>query len=92
VKIKLKMKKLIIGFWLITSSISVFAQEEPDDIALVNNEFQLAYYESLKQKGIENHDRALESLGKCLELEPNNAAVFNELGRNYLKLKIEIDF
>jgi tetratricopeptide (TPR) repeat protein len=87
VKIKLKMKKLIIGFWLITSSISVFAQEEPDDIALVNNEFQLAYYESLKQKGIENHDRALESLGKCLELQPNNAAVFNELGRNYLKLK-----
>jgi tetratricopeptide (TPR) repeat protein len=87
VKIKLKMKKLIIGFWLITSSISVFAQEEPDDIALVNNEFQLAYYESLKQKGIENHDRALESLEKCLELEPNNAAVFNELGRNYLKLK-----
>ncbi|WP_396179507.1 tetratricopeptide repeat protein [Flavobacterium sp.] len=81
------MKKLIIGFWLITSSISVFAQEEPDDIALVNNEFQLAYYESLKQKGIENHDRALESLGKCLELQPNNAAVFNELGRNYLKLK-----
>ena len=81
------MKKLIIGFWLITSSISVFAQEEPDDIALVNNEFQLAYYESLKQKGIENHDRALDSLEKCLELQPNNAAVFNELGRNYLKLK-----
>lgn len=81
------MKKLILGFWLVTSGLSAFAQKEPDDIALANNEFQLAYYESLKQKGIENYDRAITSLEKCLELEPNNAAVYNELGRNYLKLK-----
>lgn len=81
------MKKLILGFWLITSSLSAFSQKEPDDIALANNEFQLAYYESLKQKGIENYDRAVESLEKCLALEPENAAVYNELGRNYLKLK-----
>ena len=81
------MKKLILGFWLITSSFSAFSQKELDDIALANNEFQLAFYESLKQKGIENYDRALESLEKCLALEPENAAVYNELGRNYLKLK-----
>jgi tetratricopeptide (TPR) repeat protein len=81
------MKKLIIGFLVITSSFSAFAQKEPDDIALANNEFQLSYYEALKQKGIENHDRAIESLQKCLALEPNNAAVYNELGRNYLKLR-----
>ena len=81
------MKKLILGFWLITSSFSAFSQKEPDDIALANNEFQLAFYESLKQKGIENYDRAVESLEKCLALEPENAAVYNELGRNYLKLK-----
>ena len=81
------MNKLIIGFWLITSSFSAFAQKEPDDIALATNEFQISYYEALKQKGIENNDRAVESLQKCLVLEPNNAAVYNELGRNYLKLK-----
>ena len=81
------MKKLILGFWLITSSFSAFSQKEPDDIALANNEFQLAFYESLKQKGIENYDRAVESLEKCLALEPENAAIYNELGRNYLKLK-----
>ena len=81
------MKRLIIGFWLITSSFSAFAQKEPDDIALATNDFQISYYEALKQKGIENNDRAIESLQKCLTLEPNNAAVYNELGRNYLKLK-----
>jgi tetratricopeptide (TPR) repeat protein len=81
------MKKLIIGFWLITTSFSAFAQKEPDDIALAANDFQISYYEALKQKGIENNDRAIESLQKCLTLEPNNAAVYNELGRNYLKLK-----
>jgi tetratricopeptide (TPR) repeat protein len=81
------MKKLILGFWLFTFSFSAFAQKEPDDIALVTNQFQLSYYEALKQKGIENNDRAIEALQKCLVLEPNNAAVYNELGRNYLKLR-----
>ncbi|WP_432672420.1 tetratricopeptide repeat protein [Flavobacterium sp. SM2513] len=81
------MKKIILGFLLITSGFSAFAQKEPDDIALATNEFQISYYEALKQKGIENNDRAIESLQKCLVLEPNNAAVYNELGRNYLKLK-----
>ena len=81
------MKKLILGFWFITNSFLAFAQQEPDDIALATNEFQISYYEALKQKGIENNDKAIESLQKCLVLEPNNAPVYNELGRNYLKLK-----
>ena len=81
------MKNLVIGFWLITTSFSAFAQQEPDDIALASNDFQISYYEALKQKGIENNDRAIQSLQKCLTLEPNNPAVYNELGRNYLKLK-----
>ena len=81
------MKKLILRFWFITNSFLAFAQQEPDDIALATNEFQISYYEALKQKGIENNDKAIESLQKCLVLEPNNAPVYNELGRNYLKLK-----
>lgn len=81
------MKKFTIGFLLIAVCSSAFSQKEPDDIALANNEFQISYYEALKQKGIENNDRAIQSLQKCVSLEPNNAAVYNELGRNYLKLK-----
>ncbi|CAM4125801.1 lipopolysaccharide assembly protein LapB [Flavobacterium antarcticum] len=81
------MKKFTIGFLLIAVCSSAFSQKEPDDIALATNEFQISYYEALKQKGIENNDRAIQSLQKCVSLEPNNAAVYNELGRNYLKLK-----
>lgn len=81
------MKKYVIGIVMIALSGTTFAQKEPDDIALATNEFQISYYEALKQKGIENNDRAIESLQKCLRLEPNNAAVYNELGRNYLKMR-----
>ena len=81
------MKKYVIGILLIALSAPTFAQKEPDDIALATSEFQISYYEALKQKGIENNDRAIQELKKCLKLEPNNAAVYNELGRNYLKLR-----
>lgn len=66
---------------------SVFAQAEPEDIAVVNDDFQNAFYEALKQKGIENYDKAIESLQKCITLDPNSAAVLNELGINYLHQK-----
>ena len=81
------MKKALLGFLLVSISGLSFAQQEPDEIALANNKFQLSYYEALKQKGIENYDKAIQSLENCLAIEPNNAAVFNELGRNYFLLK-----
>ena len=56
------MKKFVIGALLIGLSGTSFAQKEPDDIALATNEFQISYYEALKQKGIQNNDRAIESL------------------------------
>ncbi|MFT3794572.1 tetratricopeptide repeat protein [Flavobacterium sp.] len=65
----------------------LLAQTEPEDIALAQNEFQDSFYESLKQKGIENYDKAIIALEKCQRLEPNNATVLFELGKNYLALK-----
>jgi tetratricopeptide (TPR) repeat protein len=67
--------------------VAVLAQANPDDIALANDEFQNAFYESLTQKGIENYDKALTSLEKCLKLQPNNATVYFEMGKNYLPQK-----
>lgn len=64
-----------------------YAQEEPDEIALANDEFENNFFEALKQKGIENYDKAIQSLQKCLVREPNNAIIYNELGRNYASLK-----
>ncbi len=62
-------------------------QQEPDEIALANNEFENNFYEALKQKGIENYDKALKSLQRCVELKPDSPAVYNEIGKNQLALK-----
>lgn len=68
--------------------IYVFAQEEPKDtLALAENKFEDSFFESLKQKGMENYDRAIESLEKCQTLQPENGVVYFELGKNYLSQK-----
>ena len=64
-----------------------WTQTEPEEIAMVSDEFQDAFYESLLQKGIENYDKAIVALEKCLVSQPNNATVHFELGKNYLALK-----
>ncbi|HMK06572.1 MAG TPA: tetratricopeptide repeat protein [Flavobacterium sp.] len=66
---------------------SVLAQSNPEDIALANDEFQNSFYESLTQKGIENYDKAIAALQKCLKLQPNNATVYFEMGKNYLPMR-----
>ena len=81
------MKKkvlLAIAIGIFCIPYTTWAQTEPDDIALANDAFQDAFYESLKQKGIENYDKAITALEKCQKLEPNNPTVFFELGKNYL--------
>jgi len=68
--------------------ISLLAQGEPKDtLAMAENKFEESYYESLKQKGIENYDKAIEALEKCQTIQSDNAIVYFELGKNYLALK-----
>ncbi len=52
-----------------------------------SDEFQEHFFEALKQKGIENYDKAVDELLKCKKLEPDNDVVDYELGRNYKELK-----
>ena len=66
---------------------SGWSQTEPEEIAMVSDEFQDSFYESLLQKGIENYDKAIVALEKCLVSQPNNATIHFELGKNYLALK-----
>lgn len=65
----------------------LLAQTEPEEVATVSDEFENYYYESLKQKGIENYDKAIEALEKCKNIQPENPIVFFELGKNYLSQK-----
>ena len=84
------MKKNVLHtflFGMIFVPTLLMAQTEPEDVASVQNEFENNFFESLKQKGIENYDKAIQSLDKCLVLEPANAAVLFELGKNYLAQK-----
>ncbi|MDQ6528550.1 tetratricopeptide repeat protein [Flavobacterium sp. LHD-85] len=77
----------LLVFALFSTSFSVFAQTEPEDIAMTTDEYQDSFYESLKQKGIENYDKAIVSLEKCIKLKPNDAVAYFELGKNYFALK-----
>lgn len=84
------IKKGVLLFLFITllgNMPSVMAQTEPEDIAMATDEYQDSFYESLKQKGIENYDKAIVSLEKCIKLKPNDAVAYFELGKNYLALK-----
>ncbi len=82
------MKNSVFSFLFGLFSFLAFAQiPEPEDIAMANNEFRDSFYESLKQKGIENYDKAISALEKCRKLEPENPVVHFELGKNYLAQK-----
>lgn len=79
------MKKATLIIYLSTATF--FAQPkqiEPDSIALVDDKFTALFYESLKQKGIENYDRAINNLQQALVIKPKEAVLYHEIGRNYL--------
>jgi tetratricopeptide (TPR) repeat protein len=76
---------LVMGFFGIPTWVQ--AQTEPEEIVMANNEYQDAFYDALLQKGIENYDKAIVALEKCLKSQPEEAAVHYELGKNYFALK-----
>ncbi len=67
-------------FWAYTQeeeqSAEVFLEEYTD-------EFQENFFEALKQKGIQNYDRAIELFLKCKNLDPMNSVVDYELAKAY---------
>ncbi|WP_395044801.1 tetratricopeptide repeat protein [Flavobacterium sp.] len=83
------MKKIIFTIFFLGISlfpVTLLAQE-PEDVAAVSDDFENYFYESLKQKGIENYDKAIEALEKCKNIKPESAIVYFELGKNYLSQK-----
>lgn len=70
-----------------SSQQTLFAQENPEDIALVDDEIEDEFYESLKQRAIENYDKAIVSIEKCILKSDKNPVFYHELGKNLLDLK-----
>ncbi|PTM07962.1 MAG: hypothetical protein DA407_09305, partial [Bacteroidetes bacterium] len=64
-----------------------FNKTPDDDLGNIEDKYQEFFFEALKQKGIENYDRAIKALLKCVELDDSEPAVYFELGKNYVQLK-----
>jgi tetratricopeptide (TPR) repeat protein len=76
-----------IVFLLFSFGNYTFAQQNPEDIALEENKTEDYFFEALAQRGIENYDKAIVAIQKCLEKEPKNPAFLYELGKNQLDAK-----
>ncbi len=64
-----------------------FNKKPDDDLGQVEDKLQEHFFEALKQKGIENFDRSVESLLKCIAIDNSIPVLYFELGKNYNKLK-----
>ena len=79
----MNLKKLTIFLFLFQLS---FAQN-PEEAELSENAYEENFYNALQQKAMENFDKAITSLEKCLQKDTKNPEIFYQLGLNYLQLK-----
>ncbi|HET8838622.1 MAG TPA: hypothetical protein VFM82_06455, partial [Flavobacteriaceae bacterium] len=89
---KIHILFLILGIYF--SPQANFAQETrvqndtiQDNLGNVADDFQEYFFEALKQKAIENPEKAIAALEKCINLKPEKAILYTELGKNYKMLK-----
>ena len=66
-----------IAWCQIEESAEVFLEAYTD-------EFQEYFFEGLKQRGIENYDRAVEAFLKCKSMDPASPVVDHEIAKSYL--------
>ncbi len=64
-----------------------FDKPPDDDLGNVEDRYQELFFEALKQKGIENYDRAIDALQECIKIDGSHPVLYFELGKNYNKLK-----
>lgn len=82
------MKRLI-GTYIFISLFSfwTYAQEEEQSAEVFleeyTDEFQESFFEALKQKGIQNYDRAIDLFLECKRLDSSNSVIDYELAKAY---------
>ncbi len=92
---KKKLFTCIIVFGSVLTPAAFYAQEETPELEIeesaavfledYSDDFQEAFFEALKQKGIENYDKAINLLLECKQLQPDNIVVDYELAKAYLE-------
>jgi tetratricopeptide (TPR) repeat protein len=80
---------IFIFFWVITfcNPQLLNGQINPEDIAIVDDELENNFYKALEQRAIENYDRAIIAIQKCIAKDNSNPVFYHELGKNLLDLK-----
>ncbi len=93
---KLKINILLFFFFGITIIPHLFYAQElsetpTDDLGNVSDAYQENFFEALKQRGIENHELALEALKKAEKAAKKDpkleAPVFFEIGKNLISVR-----
>ncbi|MEO9893601.1 hypothetical protein [Aurantibacter sp.] len=89
-----KLYMLLFVYGVIAIPKLIYAQEKTPDIDVeesaevfleeYSDAFQENFFEALKQKGIENYDKAINLLLECKQLQPDNIVVDYELAKSYL--------
>lgn len=68
-------------------SLCIYAQEEEQSAEVFleeyTDEFQESFFEALKQKGIQNYDRAIILFLECKNIDPESSVVDYELAKAY---------
>lgn len=86
---KAHLLNLLVGLVLIPSMLCAqvdFNKTPNDDLGNNENKFQEYFFEAIKQKGIENYEKAIEYVQKCIQINPEEASLYFELGKNHNKL------
>lgn len=92
----MKKSLLIVPFLTLLQvghTVSAQVPEKPvvemaqDDLGNVTDAFQEHFFEALKQKAIENYDKAIDALVQALALKPDEPVVYLELGKNFNALR-----
>ncbi len=81
--------RIILGI-LLLGAITVYSQEEESAelyLEEYTDEFQEIFFEAIKQKGIENYDKAINLFLECKGMEPENRVIDHELAKVYLAEK-----
>lgn len=52
-----------------------------DNLGDNTDEFQETFFKAIAQRAVENPQKAIEELEKCLKLQPENTAVYYELAK-----------
>lgn len=78
---------LFAGMLCVPNIVMAQKEEQNNDVVTIDDGFEDIFYEAIKQKSIENYDKAIIALEKAKTIQPENPVIFFELGKNYLAQK-----